>query len=149
MAFTLQDVYNSCYGIIAQSQDATAYPTSLLLTFINKAQSDICYGNVVNLQNPTEKIDKQALTFLEKNQFYTTHNYQTLAVDSVVGATTLTCTNTFASSGYLWINGAIISYSANNGTTISGIPTTGQYSIPFAFVGGTQVFQLDVVPTDF
>lgn len=58
-------------------------------------------------------------------------------------------TNTLSTSGYIWINGAIISYSANNGTTLSGIPATGVYSIPFAFVAGTQAFQLNTLPTDF
>lgn len=118
-------------------------------SFINKAQNDICYGN---LQNPTtnERLDKQGLTFLQKVQFYTTHNYTTLSADAVAGATTLSMVSTsLASSGYIWINGAIISYSGNTGTTLTGIPTTGEYAIPFAFISGTQVYQVDALPTDF
>ena len=146
--YTLQNVYDAAYWLIAQWEDSTAYPKSLLTTFINKVQNDICYGNVQNLQT-NERLDKQALTFLEKTQFYTTHNFTTLAAIAVVWATTLTCTNTLATSGYLWINGNIISYSANDWTTISWIPATWEYSIQFAHIAWTQVFQLDVLPTDF
>lgn len=145
---TLSDIRTACFGIIKQPENCAAYPYALLDTFINKAQNDICYGNVQNLST-NERLDKQALTFLEKVQFYSTHRFSTLAADAVPGATTLTCTNTLASSGYVWINGAIMSYSANNGTTLSGIPATGSLAIPFAFVEGTQVFQLDALPTDF
>lgn len=146
--YTLQDLYNTSYGIIAQWQDATAYPTSLLLSFINKAQNDIAYWNVVNLST-NERLVKQSLTFLEKTAFYTTHNYSTLDEDAVVWATTLSCTNTFSTSGYLWILGNIISYTGNDGTTISGIPTTGDNAIQFAFTGWMQVFQINTLPTDF
>jgi hypothetical protein len=80
---TLQDVYNIAYAIIKQPENCTAYPTTLMKSFINKAQNDICYGNVHNLST-NERLEKQALTFLEKNQFYTSHNYTTLTSDCVV-----------------------------------------------------------------
>lgn len=146
--YTLQDLYDISYGIIAQGQDSTAYPLTLMKAFLNKAQNDICYGNVQNLST-NERLEKQALTFLDRTQFYTTKNYSTLAATAVVGATTLTVTNQFSTSGLLWINGAIISYSGNNGTTLTGIPTTGDLSIPFAFTSGSKVFQLNALPTDF
>lgn len=145
---TLQDVYDIAYGIIAQWQDSTAYPIALMRSFINKAQNDICYWNVQNLQT-NERLEKQALTFLEKNTFYGSKNYSTLASDAVAGATTLTCTNNFATSWYIWINGAIMSYSANDWTTLSWIPATWTYAIPFAFVSWTQVYQINALPTDF
>lgn len=118
-------------------------------SFLNKAQNDICYGNVQNLQT-NERLEKQALTFLEKNAFYSSHNYTTLSADAVVGATTLSGTTTsLKSSGYIWIDGAIISYTGNTGSQLTGIPATGDYSIPFAFKAGDQVFQLETLPTDF
>ncbi len=144
---TLQDCYDIAYWIIAQGQDSTAYPLTLMKSFINKAQRDISYWNVQNLST-NERLEKQSLTFLESNQFYTTHQYRTLSANAVVWATTLTCTNTFLSSGYLWINWNIISYSWNNWTTITWIPATWLYAIKFAFLSWTQVFQLDVLPTD-
>lgn len=144
---TLQDCYDIAYGLIAQGQDSTAYPLTLMRSFINKAQNDICFGAVHNLAT-NERLDKQAFTFLEKNQYYTTHNFSTLASDAVVWWTTLSCTNTFATSGYLWIMGNIIQYTGNNWTTISWISATWEYSIQFAHIAGTQVFQLDVLPTD-
>ena len=146
--FTLQEVYDSCYWIIAQGEDSTAYPTSLLKTFINKSQNDICYGTIQNLST-NERLKKSALNFLEANQFYTSFNFATVTTLAVVWATTLTCTNTLNSSGYIWINGDIISYSANDWTTISWIPATWDYSIQFAHTAGTQVFQLDELPTDY
>lgn len=146
---TLQDVYDAAYSILAQGQDSTTYPLALMETFINKAQNDICYGNVQNLST-NERLEKQALTFLEKNTFYTTHNYCTLWADAVVGGTTITLTSTnLASSGFIWINGAIISYSWNTWTSLTGIPATGTGSIPFAFIAGTLVYQIDTLPTDF
>lgn len=144
----LQDVYNSCYGILSTSQDSKSYPETLMLSFINKAQNDICYGNVVNLQT-NERIDKQALTFLEATKFYNSHMWYTLPSDATTGSSTLTITNTFSSSGFLWINGNMISYTGNNGTTITGIPTSWQLSIQFNHRGGSQVFQLESLPTDF
>lgn len=146
--FTLQDVYNTWYWIIAQWQDSTAYPLDLFKTFVNKAQNDICYGNIANLQS-WERIDKQALTFLEKNQFYTTYNYATLADDTTIWATSITCTNVFPNSGYLWFNGNIISYTGNDGSTISWIPATWEYAIQFAFQAWTQIFFLNELPADF
>lgn len=146
---TLQDLYDVAYWIIAQGQDSTAYPLSLMRSFLNKSQNDICYGNVQNLQT-NERLEKQALTFLEKNAFYSSHNYTTLSAIAVVWATTLSGTTTsLKSSGYVWINGAIISYSGNTGTQLTWIPASGDYSIPFAFIAGTQVFQLETLPTDF
>ena len=148
MSYNLQDVYNTCYWILSASQDSTAYPEDLMLSFINNAQNDICYGNVVNLQT-NERLDKQALTFLEANKFYSSHMFYTLPSDAVVWSPTLTITNTFATSGMLWINGNLISYTGNTGSVISGIPLSGQYSIQYAHKAGTQVFQLETLPTDF
>lgn len=148
MAYTLQDIYNTAYGIIAQWQDATAYPLTLMLSFINKAQNDICYGTLQNLST-NERLTHEALTFLEGSTFYSTKMYSTLSSDAVQWGSTLTSTNTFTSSGYLWINGNIISYSSNDGTTISGIPTSGDGALQFPHIAGSQVLQLEVLPTDF
>ena len=147
--YTLQDAYDIAYWIIAQGQDATAYPLTLMRSFINKAQNDICYWTLQNLST-NERLEKQALTFLEKNTFYSTVNYTTLTADAVVWATSISCSCTsFASSGYIWINWAIISYSGNTGTTLTGIPVSWGYSIPFAFISWTQVYQINALPTDF
>lgn len=147
MSTTLQQVLNIAYSIISQGQQSSAYPTETLISFINKAQNDICYGNIVDLQTG-ERLVKQSLTFLEANKFYTTYQYSTLTDDASIGDD-LVCTNTFPTAWLLWINGDIISYSSNDGTTISGIPTTGQLSLWFAHKAGTQVHYLDTLPTDF
>jgi hypothetical protein len=128
--YTTQDLYNTAYGIIAQGQDSTAYPTSLMLSFLNKAQNDICYGNVVNLQSG-ERLEKQALSFLEANTFYSSYPFTTLPSSAVAGNTTMMCTNTFPSSGTLWINGNIVTYANNDGEMIYNIPATGTGSLGF------------------
>jgi len=69
--------------LIAQGQDSTAYPLTLMRSFINKAQNDICYGTLHNLST-NERLEKQALTFLESNQFYSTHRFTTLATTATV-----------------------------------------------------------------
>lgn len=146
---TLQDLRNTAYGIIAQGEDSTAYPLALMDAFLNKSQNDICYGNLQNLQT-NERLEKQALTFLESVQFYSSHNYTTLSADAVAGATSLSATSTgLKSSGAVWIDGAVITYSGNTGTALTGIPATGAGSIPFAFESGKNVYQLESLPTDF
>jgi len=146
--YTTQDLYNTAYGIIAQGQDSTAYPTSLMLSFLNKAQNDICYGNVVNLQSG-ERLEKQALSFLEANTFYSSYPFTTLPSSAVAGNTTLICTNTFPSSGNLWINGNIVTYANNDGTILSNIPAMGTGSIGFWWTAGTRVFYIETLPSDF
>lgn len=145
---TLQDIYDIAYWIIAQWQDSTAYPTTLMRSFVNKAQNNICYGNIVNLQT-NERLEKQALTFLESNSFYQTYAYSTLTVSAVPGNTTIQCNNVFPTAGYLWINGDIIQYTTNDGAMISSIPTSGSLSVKFNHPGGTRVFYLHTLPTDF
>ena len=54
----LQDLYDVSYSIIAQGQDSTAYPLTLMRSFLNKSQNDICYGNVQNLST-NERLEKQ------------------------------------------------------------------------------------------
>jgi hypothetical protein len=69
MVYTLQDARNIAYGIIKQDENSSAYPPSLMDVFIRKAQNDICFGNVTNLQT-LEKIAKVTLPFLNKNTIY-------------------------------------------------------------------------------
>lgn len=93
---TLQDALDVCYGIIAQGQDSTAYPVELMKTHLRKRQLDVCYGNLHNLST-NERLEKQALTFLEKNSFYSSVNYSTLSADAAVGGATLSMAD---SSGF-------------------------------------------------
>jgi len=146
--YTLQDLYNIWYGIIAQAEDSTAYPVDLFKSFLNKAQNDICYGNVQNLQT-NERLKKQALNFLESSQFYSTKLFSAITTAPAVWDTVLNCTNTLASSGLVWVNGDIISYTWNTWTQLTWIPTTGDLSIQFPNTAWTLIFQLETLPTDY
>lgn len=142
---TLSDIRTICYGVLKQPEDCAAYPYSLLDTFINKAQNDFCYGNLTNLLTK-EKLQKQNLEFLNKRSFFTSVQRNTISADAVTGATTLTMSDssTFAASWAVWINGNVITYTANTGTQL-----TGCSGIAFDFPSGTKVFQLYSLPTDF
>lgn len=117
--------------------------------YIENAQRDICFGNVHNLLT-NERLEKQALTFLESNAFYSSVNYSTLSADATVGGSSLTMADTsgFHASGFLWIDGNIVQYSGNTGTALTGIPSSG-FKIKFPFKAGKQVFQLEELPADF
>ena len=144
---TLQDCYNICYWIIAQPQDSTAYPTELMKSFINKAQNDIMNWWAYNMST-WERIEKQAVSIWDSTQFYSSKSSSTIWITTSIGATSINTKNTLTNSWLLWIQGAIISYTSNNGSVISGIPTTGSGSIPFPFTAWTKIFQLDTLPTD-
>lgn len=69
---TVQDCYDIAYSIIKSSQSATAYPPALLLSFLNKAQNDICMGAMMNIATG-ERITKLELPFLSKVAYYSSY----------------------------------------------------------------------------
>lgn len=149
MATTLQEVRDIAYAIIKQPSTARAYPPELMDTFINKAQNDICYGTVTNLQTG-EKISKVTLPFLDKYKFYTSVARTSVETAPAIGDTTLSATTTgYPTSGYLYVMGNKLSYTGVTATSFTGIPATGSFSIQFAFEAGTSILPMYAVPTDF
>jgi hypothetical protein len=73
---TLQNIRDITYSIIKQPESAKAYSLTLMDSFINKAQRDICYGSCINLAT-REELEKQSLSFLNKTQFINTIQYTT------------------------------------------------------------------------
>ncbi len=147
--FTLQDVYNIAYWIVKQPENSSAYPTTLLKTFINKAQNDICFGNLTNLQTG-EKMPKMSLPFLNDSAFYTTVAKTAVYSAPAVWATTLyATTNGFASAGYLYIKWNVIQYTWITATSFTWVSATGKTSIKFAFERGTPILQAYLLPTNF
>lgn len=69
MSKSLQDIRNIAYSILKTNENASAYPTVLMDSFINKAQNDICIGNLKNLKT-LEILSKPTLGFLAKEVFY-------------------------------------------------------------------------------
>jgi len=146
---TLQDIRNIAYWIIKQPQNSSAYPLALFDSFANKAQNDICYGNVTNLQTQ-EQLAKVTLPFLNSTQFYSSSLKSTLTALSVVWATTLPCnTEWLATSWFIYLKGDIISYSGVNANWLTWVPATWTGSISFAFEAGTPIVQLYALPADF
>lgn len=147
---TLQDLRNQFYAIINEVETSTTYPVVLADALINKAQAMICSGWVVNHQTK-EQLKKTALPFIDKDKQYTLVADQDLTVDAIVWGTTLTVSSTtgYSSSGSLWINGNIVTYTAKTATQFTWIPATGDGSIEFAFLWGQAVSQLYPLPSDF
>jgi hypothetical protein len=99
MSKTLQDLRNQAYGILKTNESATAYPTILMDSFLNKAQNDICIGNLKNIKTG-EILMKPQLNFLNKDTFYKSVTRSTISQAFVAGATTVftSSTSSFPSS---------------------------------------------------
>lgn len=147
---TLQELRNLFYSVLNEVETSTTYPVALADVFLNNAQDKICSGGVV-INQTKEQLKKTVLPFIDKDKQYTSVTDQYLDADLSVGSTTITVSDTtwFASSGALWINGNIVTYSAITATQFTGVPATGDGSIEFAFQQWTPVSQLYALPTNF
>lgn len=83
MSTTLQQIRNIAYGILKTNENATAYPPLLMDAFINKAQNDICIGNLKNLKT-LETLSKPSLGFLANEAFYKSVQRSTISVALVI-----------------------------------------------------------------
>jgi len=141
--YNYQDILNTCYAIISTAQDSNTYPESVFRVFINKAQNDICFWTVANLSTG-QRLEKTSMNWLEANTIIDVRPSAYLSQDTSVGATTLYCGNTLATSGTVWINGNIITYTGRTDTTL-----TGCSGVSYAWTGGTKVYPIYALPTDF
>ena len=90
-------------------------------------------------------IRKGQLDFLATSAFYSNVNLTTLSADTTVGATTLSADTTgYPTTGALYINGNIVTYTGKTSTTFTGC--TG---VSFAHLAGSQVSIIFALPTDF
>ena len=121
MSKTLQDIRNIAYGILKTNENATAYPPILMDAFINKAQNDICIGNLKNLKT-LEVLSKPTLGFLAKEVFYKSVQRGTISVALTTGSSTVTMTDAspYPASGAVWIEGMLVSYTARTATQFTG-----------------------------
>lgn len=140
---TYQDILNIAYWIISTAQDSNTYPEVLMRTFVNKAQNDICYGNIMNLSTQ-QRLEKQSLTFLEGNTVMGVRSYTVLSQDTSVWATTIYCANNLSDAGTIWINGNIITYTGRTTTTLTGCSW-----VLYPWTSGTRVNPIYSLPTDF
>lgn len=121
MSKSLQDIRNIAYSILKTNENASAYPPILMDSFINKAQNDICIGNLKNLKTG-EMLSKPSLGFLAKEVFYKSVQRSTISVALVTGSTTVTVSDAspYPSSGAVWIEGMLVSYTSRTSTQFTG-----------------------------
>ncbi len=118
----LQDLRNTFYGILSESESSVDYSPTIADKFINKNQLLVCTGGVVNPQTG-DQIKKGRLPFLDTDVFYAVIQDTTVGSNGfTVWATTIPAGNTtgFMSAGYIYIDGAIISYSSKTTTSFLG-----------------------------
>jgi hypothetical protein len=125
MSVSLQDITNNMYDLLREDEvDSGAYPLSFMQDLANQAQLRICSGKVFNpLQN--KSITKGRLPFLNTDKFYSNLAGTSLTVEAVTGATTLDAVTTnYPTSGSLFVDGNMITYTGTTGTQFTGIPAT-------------------------
>lgn len=144
MSTTLQQLRNIWYAIIKESEGSSAYPTVLMDSLINWAEKSICAWWITDVRSGNQ-IEKWPLPFLYSDSFYSTVQDVYLTADATIGWTTLDMdTTNLLSSGKVWINGNIITYTGKSATQLTWV--TG---IWFAHQSWDRVSQLFVLPTDF
>ncbi|RTL03989.1 hypothetical protein EKK58_11585 [Candidatus Dependentiae bacterium] len=141
---TLATLETLAYNILREEQDSSAYPLTFVDTLLNSAQSRICRGTVINPMNG-QAVRKGKLSFLDTSAFYSNVNVTTLSADAVIGGNTLSAdTTNYPSSGAIYVNGDIITYTGKTSTQFTGV--TG---IQFAHLAGSQVSIIFSLPTNY
>lgn len=145
MSKSLQDIRNIAYSILKTNENASAYPPVLMDSFINKAQNDICIGNLKNLKTG-EILSKPTLGFLAKEVFYKSVQRSTISAPLTIGATTVTVADTtpYPTSGAIWIDGMLVSYIAKSATQFTGC--TGVIA---DMPAGSKLLAMYLLPSDF
>lgn len=150
MAISLQTITDKMYELLRENEaDSWAYPLSFMQDLANQSQLRICSWK---LSNPLtgKAIRKSRLPFLNTDRFYKNLSWTSLTADAVTWATTLDTTTTdFPTSGSLFVDGNMITYTDLTDTQFTGIPTTWEGSILFDHISGTRVFIAFDLPTDF
>jgi hypothetical protein len=145
MPTTLQQLRDATYNILNENQDSTTYPSSLVDTMINMAELKICNGSVTKYSS-WEVLEPGALPFLYATEIYSTVLDISLATATTIGATTLTVNTTanYPTSGTLWIEQNIVTYTGKTPTTFTGCSW-----VEFPFTAGTSISLLFSMPTDY
>ncbi len=147
---TLATIRTACYNTIKQPEDCAAYPYALIDIFINKAHTNIFGGTVTDIVSG-QSLVKNNINFADKTAFFTSVMPTTLSATATVGATSVTVSSTlwYPTSWALWIEWDIITYTGTTSTSFTGIPTTWDGALSFAWTSGTRVFALYPLPSDF
>jgi len=150
MAITLQKITDKMYDLLREEEtDSWSYNLSFMQDLANQAQLRICSGKLFNpLQN--KSIRKGRMPFLNSDQFYSNLAWTSLTAIAVIGATTLDAVTTnYPTSGSLFVDWNMITYTWVTWTQFIGIPASGEWSILFAHISGTRVFTAFNLPADY
>lgn len=149
---TLAEIRTNIYDMLREDwTDTSAYPPSYVDVKINTAQYNICSGMVVGAD--WQPLKKLKLPFLFKQAFYQNIGSVGLDVETTVGATELTVTDTTNypdpttlpnEIAYLWIANNIISYTGKTPTTFTGVSW-----VAYPFPSGARVYPLFALPDDY
>lgn len=150
MSLTLATIRSTIYDFLREEeQDSSSYSPTFLNTVINATHYRICAGTVVDYSGMA--IKKLKLPFLFKKRVVNNIGSTGLTADTTAGSTSISVSDTtdYPSSGYLWINDNIISYSGKTSTTFTGIPASGDYSLIGDWESGSRVYPVWALPTDY
>lgn len=144
MSTTLQQLRNIWYAILKESETSSAYPTVLMDSLINWAEKSICAWWITDVRSGNQ-IEKWPLPFLYSDSFYSTVQDVYLTANATIWGNTLDMdTTNLLSSGKVWINWNLITYTGKLATQLTWV--TG---IWFAHQSWDRVSQLFVLPTDY
>lgn len=145
MATTLQDLRDIFYSILREEENSSAYALNIVDLFLNSAQQRICLWTVINPLTK-EAVRKWRLPFAVSEQFYTTVGYTTNTTAMTMSDTSILVNDTsnFSTSGALYVNGNIVSYTNKTATSFTGVS-----SISFEHPVGISIYQAYALPTDY
>jgi len=144
---TLQNLRDVFYAILKEDEDSSAYPLTLVDVLINNAERWICSWNLTDLTTGNkDQIEKWPLPFLFSDSYFTSVQDTYLTAATTIGATSLALNDTtnFASSGDLWINEDLVTYTGKTSTSFTWVTW-----VDFAHLWGSRVTQLFSLATDF
>lgn len=145
---TLQEIYNQVYFMMGEPSDSQTFDLNdYVIPTVNQIHSSICRGIVVDETfNPPRVIKAGDLRFIMKQQFITNVPSVPLSVEANIWDIILNWSfQNFMSAGYIVINGNVIQYTGNTGTTLTGISTTS-IKIEAKHIAGSVVKQVWLLP---
>ena len=151
---TLQAIRDSVYQMIGIPWPNSTYPLSLIDSLINESQREICTWACSAWQQSGRLpviIDKWPLTFLERQLPLQTYDSINLTATVNIGDTQISVSDTskFPSSWYCYIGTEVIQYTSTDQYTLYGIPASGIGSIRYPYVGGSDIFVVYALPSDY
>ena len=145
MAVNLETLREISYDILREEQNTSAYPLSLIDVMLNSSYQSICNGRLINPLNK-EEVRKGQLSFLNTSKYYSNVPTISLSADTTEWATTLTVSDTtnYPTTGKLYINWNIITYTGKWATTFTWV--TG---VLFDFASWTEISIAFALPSNF